>query len=210
MRASKRRMHSEDSGLFKKIFKPLANVFSVIVRWLKDFFYGISVAIHNFFRNLFGTKEKGASMSTKRRKELIFFICLVAYPMLQFLVFYVGVNINSVLLAFQKFDLDTSTFEFLTGNELFKNFSDFIDSFVDKKVSDVTIDANANASNKDITRPTLKNPPLDAYKIHHPAESIITGVKNQRRRPLFTSDFRRRDPLYDCLKQFGNTFTGFS
>lgn len=130
MRASKRRMHSEDSGLFKKIFKPLANVFSVIVRWLKDFFYGISVAIHNFFRNLFGTKDKGASMSTKRRKELIFFICLVAYPMLQFLVFYVGVNINSVLLAFQKFDLDTSTFEFLTGNELFKNFSDFIEDMV--------------------------------------------------------------------------------
>jgi len=30
------------------------------------------------------------------------------------------------------------------------NFSDFIDSFVDKNVADVTIDANANASNKDI------------------------------------------------------------
>lgn len=30
------------------------------------------------------------------------------------------------------------------------NFSDFIDAFVDKNVADVTIDANANASNKDI------------------------------------------------------------
>ena len=30
------------------------------------------------------------------------------------------------------------------------NFSDFIDGFVDKNVADVTIDANANASNKDI------------------------------------------------------------
>ena len=42
-------------------------------------------------------------------------------------------------------------FEFLNGfHETQLNFSDFIDSFVDKKVADVTIDSNANASNKDI------------------------------------------------------------
>lgn len=42
-------------------------------------------------------------------------------------------------------------FEYLNGfHETQLNFSDFIDSFVDKKVADVTIDANANASNKDI------------------------------------------------------------
>lgn len=42
-------------------------------------------------------------------------------------------------------------FEYLNGfHESQLNFSDFIDSFVDKKVADVTIDANANASNKDI------------------------------------------------------------
>lgn len=42
-------------------------------------------------------------------------------------------------------------FEFLNGfHETQLNFSDFIDGFVDKKVADVTIDANANASNKDV------------------------------------------------------------
>lgn len=42
-------------------------------------------------------------------------------------------------------------FEFLNGfHETQLNFSDFIDSFVDKNVADVTIDANANASSKDI------------------------------------------------------------
>lgn len=42
-------------------------------------------------------------------------------------------------------------FEYLNGfHESQLNFSDFIDGFVDKKVADVTIDANANASNKDI------------------------------------------------------------
>ena len=42
-------------------------------------------------------------------------------------------------------------FEMLNGfHESQLNFSDFIDGFVDKKVADVTIDSNANASNKDI------------------------------------------------------------
>lgn len=42
-------------------------------------------------------------------------------------------------------------FEYLNGfHETQMNFSDFIDCFVDKNVADVTIDANANASNKDI------------------------------------------------------------
>lgn len=42
-------------------------------------------------------------------------------------------------------------FEILNGiHNSQMNFSDFIDSFVDKNVADVTIDANANASNKDI------------------------------------------------------------
>lgn len=42
-------------------------------------------------------------------------------------------------------------FDYLNGfHETQLNFSDFIDGFVDKNVADVTIDANANASNKDI------------------------------------------------------------
>lgn len=42
-------------------------------------------------------------------------------------------------------------FEILNGiHESQMNFSDFIDAFVDKNVADVTIDSNANASNKDI------------------------------------------------------------
>ena len=42
-------------------------------------------------------------------------------------------------------------FEFLNGfHETQLNFSDFINGFVDRKVADVSIDPNANASNKDI------------------------------------------------------------
>lgn len=42
-------------------------------------------------------------------------------------------------------------FEYLNGfHESQINFSDFIDGFVDRNVADITIDANANASHKDI------------------------------------------------------------
>lgn len=42
-------------------------------------------------------------------------------------------------------------FEYLNGfHNSQMNFSDFIDNFIDKNVADVTIDANANASHKDI------------------------------------------------------------
>ena len=47
-------------------------------------------------------------MMQKKRKglkdvgELIFYICLVALPLLQVAIFYVYVNFNSILLSFQK------------------------------------------------------------------------------------------------------------
>lgn len=54
-------------------------------------------------------------------------------------------------------------FDMLNGfHESQLNFSDFIDGFVDKNVADVTIDANANASNKDIrSMINEKGKPLD-------------------------------------------------
>ena len=54
-------------------------------------------------------------------------------------------------------------FDILNGfHESQLNFSDFIDGFVDKNVADVTIDANANASNKDIrSMINEKGKPLD-------------------------------------------------
>lgn len=54
-------------------------------------------------------------------------------------------------------------FETLNGfHDSQLNFSDFIDAFVDKRVADVTIDANANASNKDIrSLMNEKGKPLD-------------------------------------------------
>ncbi len=48
-----------------------------------------------------GEMRRGRYMS-KSTKRLIFYCLVVALPVLQFCVFYVGVNINSILLAFSK------------------------------------------------------------------------------------------------------------
>ena len=90
---------------------PISDFFAMIKRKVSDFFYDISVGIHKKISKT-SNKNKQKTMSTKRRNEAIFFTCLVAYPMLQFLVFYVAVNINSILLAFQTYDAKQSAYYF--------------------------------------------------------------------------------------------------
>lgn len=104
---------------------PLTDFFAMIKRKIGDFFYDISVGIHNKTSKL-STKKKQKTLTTKRRNEAIFFTCLVAYPIIQFLIFYVAVNINSILLAFQDYNVETATFSYLGFENLFDNFKDFI------------------------------------------------------------------------------------
>ncbi len=42
----------------------------------------------------------------RRRRQYLFFLALLALPLLQFAVFYVGVNLNSVLLTFRNYSYD--------------------------------------------------------------------------------------------------------
>lgn len=53
-------------------------------------------------------KKEGINDASKKRRKKInglwFYIAFMAIPVLQFLVFYVGVNANSFLLAFQSYD----------------------------------------------------------------------------------------------------------
>lgn len=65
---------------------------------VKDFFYERSVDIHRLF-----TKNKPPKIRKNSKKGArIFYWTMFALPLLQFLIFYVIVNFNSVLLAFQE------------------------------------------------------------------------------------------------------------
>ena len=68
----------------------------------------------------------------KRRREFqknIFLTAIIGIPLLNFVIFYIFVNFNSIIMAFQEYNLDTSKFEW-AGIKNFKNFFD--DVFHDK------------------------------------------------------------------------------
>ena len=60
----------------------------------------------------------------KRKKDLIFYVVMLSIPVLQFAIFYLGVNFNSILMAFQKYDDNAQQFVFLDFSNFFKNFVD--------------------------------------------------------------------------------------
>lgn len=57
----------------------------------------------------------------QRRSKNIFVWSILAYPLLLFVIFYIGVNFNSLIMAFRKFDFD--------GSVSFAGFSNFAEFF---------------------------------------------------------------------------------
>ncbi len=56
-------------------------------------------------KEITGTKNSGGGNFSQKKpvnKDLIFYSLMMIWPVLQFAVFYIGVNFNSVLMAFQK------------------------------------------------------------------------------------------------------------
>ncbi len=74
-------------------------------------------------------KEKGTTpkFMTRTTKRLIFAIAIIALPILQFLFFYVYVNTNSIVMAFQNYDLVKQEFVFVG----FRNFANAIKFFTE-------------------------------------------------------------------------------
>jgi ABC-type sugar transport system permease subunit len=60
-----------------------------------------------------GKTRKSRGVSAGKRGALIFYILMLAWPTAQFAVFYLGVNINSVLLAFKEYDVAANTFRWV-------------------------------------------------------------------------------------------------
>ncbi len=62
-------------------------------------------------------------MKRKRQRNMIFYCCMLAFPVAQFLVFYIYVNFNSILLSFRRFNAD-GTFTFCGFENFAALFSD--------------------------------------------------------------------------------------
>lgn len=71
-------------------------------------------------------QDKKNYYNKRRVHDLLFCLSILAVPVIQFCIFYIGVNINSICMAFQKYELDSFTmrggYEWLE-NDLFANFN---------------------------------------------------------------------------------------
>ena len=74
--------------------------FRRIGRAVGDFFYDISCALSRLKPP---SKRPVSGMKTKKRKDMIFYVCMLALPLLQFGLMWVGVNFNSILLSFKEY-----------------------------------------------------------------------------------------------------------
>lgn len=64
-------------------------------------------------------------ISKMKKRDYVFVVALSIIPLIQFAIMWVAVNVNSLILPFQKYNLTDNRFEFLPINELFFWFKDF-------------------------------------------------------------------------------------
>lgn len=81
-----------------------------------------------------GTKKKN-HISLKQRNRMIFYVAVMALPVIQVCIFYVYMHVNSILLAFRDYDAVSSSFTWIG----FENFKDvfsllFSESFLSTTV----------------------------------------------------------------------------
>lgn len=59
----------------------------------------------------------------KKRGDILFYSLMVALPLLQYFIFYIVVNFNSILLSFQQYEVDGYGYKYaFVGADLFKNY----------------------------------------------------------------------------------------
>lgn len=91
---------------------------------IKDKVYDLKVKIHQ--KTSGGKKKKERTLNAKKYGDLIFYCLMAALPLLQFCIFYVGVNINSILLAFKDYEYGTGVYQWVGFQHLGKVFKDFV------------------------------------------------------------------------------------
>ena len=97
------------------------SIFGKAKRKIRGFFYDISVRLH---RSRAPKPPRGRAK--RNRGALIFCICMLAYPLVQWVIFYLYANLNSIFLAFQRYDVNTGQQVFLTGPNVFNNFKNVL------------------------------------------------------------------------------------
>lgn len=60
--------------------------------------------------------RKSHKMSKGKKRDLLFYFLMMVFPVVQFCIFYIGVNGNSILMAFQNIDISTNSITWTFDN----------------------------------------------------------------------------------------------
>ena len=74
-------------------------------------------------------KKKKKGIDSQKKSRAIFYYALIAIPLVQFAIFYIGVNINSILLSFQSYIRDENGM-YVTAFVWFKNFGEMLNELL--------------------------------------------------------------------------------
>ena len=69
------------------------------------------------------SKEKQRKMMTRTQKRLLFYVLIVALPVAQFCIFYIYVNFNSIIMAFQKYEANANSLGYTISFAGLDNFT---------------------------------------------------------------------------------------
>lgn len=75
------------------------------------------------------TRMKPLRKSRQNREKTIFYWSILAFPLLQFVIFYIGVNLKSFALAFQEFDMYDGGLKFIGFDRFWENFKAVFEKF---------------------------------------------------------------------------------
>lgn len=70
-------------------------------------------------------KKSKSGMQSRKRRDIIFYTLLMAFPVVQFLIFYIVVNVNSFALAFREYDKSAGEFYWAGFNNFQAIFNKF-------------------------------------------------------------------------------------
>ena len=70
-------------------------------------------------------KSKRTAFSAKKRQTMIFYYSMIALPLLQFLIFYLYINLSSFTMGFQEYSYETGKYTWLGFDNFLKIFDDF-------------------------------------------------------------------------------------
>lgn len=91
-------------------------------KWICDGIYDAKCAL---YRKFSGGKAKSiVNVKTQKRKDYVFYVCMMAIPVIQFCVMFIGVNWNAIMLAFQEYDAD------MNATWTLNNFKMVVDNFL--------------------------------------------------------------------------------